>query len=123
MDAQTAWKILLYYQRSYSGRQCSIERQCRPRSNPFLASDKKPLADARGSWGNRRNRSSAVDLLFRRRLLLTLRRCVRRAGSQLIQVVLQEADFHATTGRALGLAVARRGSLHRSIAHPDEVDA
>src|ERR1700721_1654710 len=58
-------------------------------------------------------------------LLLRLICCSRGCGrSQLLQVVLQEADFHATAVHALrlGLVVANCG-WDRSVPHPDEVDA
>src|SRR5947209_7403015 len=59
--------------------------------------------------------------LLRRRLLVLARRSwSARRGSELLQIVLQKADFHAATADALGLAfLIGVSGLKRSIAHAD----
>src|SRR5215470_14888415 len=77
---------------------------------------------ARGFLRGRTGLSPASVKLFRRRRLLIGRRRWG-AGSQLIQVVLQEADFNASAGGPLRLRITRVGGLRRGIAHTDEIDA
>src|SRR5713226_9520099 len=66
-------------------------------------------------------RFPSSDLLRRRLLVLTHGSGWRaRRGSELLQIVLQEADFHAPTTDALVLAFLISVSrLNRSIAHTD----
>src|SRR5712692_934818 len=66
-------------------------------------------------------RFPSSDLLRRRLLVLTHGSGWRaRRGSQLLQIVLQEADFHAATTDALVLAFLSSVSrLNRSITHAD----
>ena len=62
-------------------------------------------------------------LLLGRRLLLSRRSCRRGVGRQLLQIVLQEADFNTTASGALRLGLASRCGLCRGITHTDEVNA
>src|SRR5581483_3106911 len=76
-----------------------------------------PSLARRAFWGRRREQSPiVVEKLFRWGLLLSLGSGSRRAGRQLIQVVLQEADFHAAARGAFGLSIAG-GGLRGGVAH------
>src|SRR6185437_371149 len=83
-----------------------------------------PLArEAFSGGGLRAFRSVVLNQLFRGRGLVLARRSRGSTSrSQRFQIVLQEANFDASTAGALGLGIfaGRRG--HRSIAHANHID-
>src|SRR5450756_163112 len=73
------------------------------------------------SWEASRGEGTASLLLLWLLLLWLIRS--RAGGSKLLQVVLQEADFDAAPGHALGFGFALGGRRrNRCIAHADQVN-
>src|SRR5579862_4092071 len=66
---------------------------------------------------------SQVQFIVLLRLLLLVRSRYRsgRIARELLQIVLQQADFHASAAHALGVSILIRAS-DRGIAHADKVD-
>src|SRR6266550_332418 len=74
-------------------------------------------------WGRAAGVGTRSLELFRRRLLVLSCRSRRAgAGSELLQIVLQQTDFHATAADPLVLACFVSG-CNRSVAHTDDKDA